>query len=281
MNRVTAGVTAVFCIALILSNGAVRARGQDENPTAAHGQPNEDATGVTTPVRPFSATKYARLVRVLPDGKLRFLKNERYPTKIAKDVHGRIMVQFVDKEQLSPECDQPQLISSPPCPSWTVAVVDPVKHTISHWTEGERGAHVVVDMPIASGNLDRAIHATSDLREPPAGFGSDDGDVRTVDLGSRAMDGVVAHGVRTTLEKRDSHRVLRIHEVWIAAEMKLIVRVVDGDPNGIETVWGLEKISLHPDPALFEAPAGYDRQQQVSDAWAAGDFEQLETWYEK
>jgi hypothetical protein len=61
----------------------------------------------------------------------------------------------------------------------------------------------------------------------------------------------------------------------------LIVRVTDGDPNGVETVWGLNKISTSPDPALFKAPDGYKVQHQGSTVWAAHDFEYLETWFEK
>jgi hypothetical protein len=63
--------------------------------------------------------------------------------------------------------------------------------------------------------------------------------------------------------------------------MKLIVRVIDGDPNGIETIWGLEKVSMHPDPAEFRAPAGYELQHQISGVWAKNDFEYLQTWFKK
>jgi len=280
MNRVATSAGALICVAFILASGTARARGQQEESAPVHLQSDEGANG-TVPAQSFSAIKYAKRVRVLPGGKLRFLKNERYPTKVARDSKGRIMMQFLDSEERSTECDDLRLLAPPPCPSWTVFVIDPNAHTVAHWTEGERGAHIVVDMPIADSNLERAIQSTSDLPPLPAGFTSDEGEVKTVDLGRRVMDGVVAHAVRTTLESRDSHRVTRIHEVWIAAESNLIVRVVDGDPNGIETVWGLEKVTLHPDPALFRAPEGYERQHQASDVWAMQDFEQLQTWFEK
>lgn len=279
MNGMATGAGVLICFALTVPNGAARAWGQKEL-AATRSQASEGVTGAI-PDRPFSATKYAMRVRVLPDGKLRFLGNERYPTKIARDAQGRIMMQTVDPEELSPECDELRLLSPPPCPSWTVFVIDPVAHTVAHWTEGERAAHIVVDMPISDSNLEQAIRSTSNLPAPLAGFSTDEGDVKTVDFGSRVIDGVVAHGVRTILENRASHRLTRIHEVWIAAEMNLIVRVVDGDPNGTETVWGLKKVSLHPDPALFSAPEGYERQHQVSDVWAMHDFEHLQTWFEK
>jgi hypothetical protein len=218
---------------------------------------------------------------VLPNGDLRFIRNERYPTKIARDSQGRIMMQLIDSEELSPECDQLRLQTPPTCPAWTVFVVDPVAHTLAHWSEGEMGARVTVDMPLADSDLERAIQSTSELPELPVAFNSDSGKVRRVDLGSRAIDGIPAHGVRTTIESRDSHRIASIHEIWIAKEMKLIVRVIDGDPSGVETVWGLEKVSTHPDSALFRVPAGYELQHQISDVWAAHDFEYLRTWFEK
>jgi hypothetical protein len=115
----------------------------------------------------------------------------------------------------------------------------------------------------------------------PADFDSDRNEVKTVDLGSRVMEGFIAHDVRTTIEAHDTHHVTRIHEVWIAPEMKLIVRVIDGDPNGLETVWGLEKVSTQSDPGLFRAPEGYELQHQVSDEWTTHDFEYLGTWFEK
>lgn len=72
----------------------------------------------------------------------------------------------------------------------------------------------------------------------------------------------------------------RIHEVWTSAEMRLIIRVTDGDPNGEESVWGLEKISLAPDAKLFQPPDGYQRQHQRWDGYYANDFEDLKSWFE-
>lgn len=61
--------------------------------------------------------------------------------------------------------------------------------------------------------------------------------------------------------------------------MNLIVRVIDGDPNGVETVWGLEKITLQPDSDLFQPPEGYAMQHLTTDQWAIHDFEDLGSWF--
>ena len=61
--------------------------------------------------------------------------------------------------------------------------------------------------------------------------------------------------------------------------------VIDGDPNGEETVRGLKKISLAPDAALFRPPDGYKMEHRRSDHWEAHnfiaeDFEYLKSWFE-
>lgn len=235
---------------------------------------------------PFSAIKYAWHVRVLPDGKQQFIRNDRYPIQIARDATGKLRMQEIDDNDLDPDCDQPTKMVPPPCPAWTVFVVDPGAHTVSHWPEGEFAAHVALAMPLSQSNLERTIRSTSELPEVPAEVDSDASRVSTTNLGRKLIDGVTAVGVRTTVVYPVGHSgnkapLTRIHEVWVSPDLKLIVRVVDGDPQGIETVSGLREISLHPDPSLFQAPPGYEMQHQVSDVWAEHDFDSLESWFAK
>jgi len=69
--------------------------------------------------------------------------------------------------------------------------------------------------------------------------------------------------------------------------MQLIVRVIDGDPNGEETVWGLEKISAAADASLFQPPNGYQvqdhcmdrRMSPQCDGLTQSDFEVLHQWF--
>jgi hypothetical protein len=81
---------------------------------------------------PFTAINYARRVKVLPDGKLQFIRNQRYPTRIARDADGRLMMQGIHSDQLQSECDRLDLPVPPVCPSWDVIVIDPVAHTVTH-----------------------------------------------------------------------------------------------------------------------------------------------------
>jgi hypothetical protein len=69
--------------------------------------------------------------------------------------------------------------------------------------------------------------------------------------------------------------------------MQLIIRVIDGDPNGEETVWGLEKVSAAPDASLFQPPNGYQSQDHCMDrrmspqcdGLTQSDFEVLHQWF--
>lgn len=174
----------------------------------------------------------------------------------------------------------------PACPSWDVFVIDPGSRLVTHWPDGELAAHVAVDMPLSQEHLELAARLTSEIPNQEPEPDTDATRVSKEDLGDRVIDGIRAHGLRTTItypvgHSRNQVPTSRIHELWISPELKLIVRAIDGDPNGVERIWGLEKISLEPDPSLFVPPDGYEMQHQKSDTWAEQDFEELKSWFEK
>jgi hypothetical protein len=277
MNISFIGMSLILILPLLVWTTST-ASGQDTAP------PDDRAAVVDS--RPFSAIKYAKRIKILADGKQLFVRNERYPTKIARDSNGRLMMQIIKSDDLSPECDQPRMQEPPRCPVWSVFVIDPITRTLTHWTEGELAGHGAVEMQLSEDDIEHAISSTSKVPEIPDGFSSDDGQLSAVDLGVKVIDGIPAHGVRATmvrtiLRSGKEVRVSRVHEVWIAPEWNLIVKVVDGDPYGFESVWGLAKVSSHPDPSFFRPPQGYEIQHQPSNQWAVGDFEYLETWFEK
>jgi hypothetical protein len=272
-------------VALLSLPGFPRAAAQDATAAAAGSNQAQLITG-----QPFTAIKYARRVKVLPDGKLQFIRNERYPTRIARDADGRLMMQVISSYDLFPECDSLDLPVPPVCPDWNVFVIDPVAHTVTHWVEGERAGKSAADFPLTQSRLQEAAAATSALPGLGPDFTEQDGEVSDSDLGDRTIEGVRVHGVRWTLrydtsqDGQTAHRT-RIHEVWTSEEMQLIVRVIDGDPNGEETVWGLEKVSVAPDAALFHSPDtyrvpdGYGTHHNKSDSLCWKDFEDLKSWF--
>ncbi len=239
---------------------------------------------------PFTAIKYAHRVKVLPDGKLRFIRNERYPTRIARDAYGRLMMQVIHSDDLLPECDRLAMLVPPVCPVWGVFVIDPVAHTVTHWLEGERAGKAAADFPLTHSRLEEAADASSSLPALEPDFSEEDGEVSTVDLGDSIIEGTRVHGVRSTLrydanhDGRTVHRE-RVHEAWTSEEMQLIVRVIEGDPKGEETVWGLENISLAPEASLFHVPDAYrlpnayGTHHNESDSGCAKDFEDPKSWF--
>ena len=242
---------------------------------------------------PFTAFKYARQVRVLPDGKLEFLRNDRYPIRIARDAEGRLMMQEPPTDNLPRECDQLNLPSPAVCPSGGAFVVDPIARTWNHWVSGETADASAVEFPLTAERLQQAVNSTTTLPSLGPNFTDEDGKVSKADLGEREIEGIPAHGVRWTLRfdaNQDGNIVhrTRIHEVWSSAEMRLILRVIDGDPNGEETVWGLEKLSRSPPATLFQPPAGYELQHHCMDgrmpalqcdALTTSDFDALHQWF--
>jgi hypothetical protein len=259
---------------------------EQEPATIASENQVKDSGAALVVGHPFSAIKYARQVRALPNGTLQFIQNERYPVRIARDADGRLMMQVIDRDDLQPECDRLDLPVLPVCPVWSVIVFDPVARAITHWPAGARAAHVSIDFPLSEAYLEETAHTTGELPDVPPDFGDEDGKLSTSDLGDKSIEGIQVQGVRWTLKytKTESGKTIhlvRIHEVWVAPELKLIVQVVDGDPDGVETVWGLEKMSLSPDSSLFQPPVEYESQHHHSDRGIEHDIDYLKTWFAK
>ena len=286
MRIMPLGLLASLVVMMALTRNACLAA-QDASAIAADGETSRVIVG-----HPFSAIKFARRVKVLADGKQQFLRNERYPSRIARDADGQLMMQETySADNLPRECDRLDLLVPPPCPAWSVFVVDLVAHTITHWGEGEIADHTAIDFPLAPARLEEAADSTSLMPVLGPDFTDEDGKMSTLDLGSRGIEGIQAHGERWTLRYEANQggqiaQCTRIHEVWTSAEMQLIVRVIDGDPNGEETVWGLERISLAPDAALFRPPEGYEMEHRMSARWSpmidhfiSGNFESLHQWF--
>jgi hypothetical protein len=287
----TAGVPFTRLIATIVFSAVSVAWGQEQAAPGADNPIRDDGAQIVV-AKPFTANKYARRVSVLPNSKLQFLHNERYPTRIARDAEGRLMMQVIHSDELSPECDRLDLRIPPVCPVWGVFVVDPMAHAVTHWLEGERAGKGAAEFPLTQTRLEEAVDDTSSLPALEPDFSDEDGEVSRADLGERTVEGLRVSGVRWTLryEANENGQTVhrsRIHEVWTSQDMKLIVRVIDGDPNGQETVWGLENISLRADPSLFRPPDayrppdGYGTYHNKTDEGCAIDFEDLKSWFEK
>lgn len=112
------------------------------------------------------------------------------------------------------------MLIPPPCPAWSVFVIDPVAYTVIHWVEGELADHTAISFPLIQSRLEEAVAVTTQLPDLPPGFSAEDGEVNTLDLGNKEVEGILAHGVRTELHRKKSDspegaHLTRIHEVWI------------------------------------------------------------------
>lgn len=273
--RVLATVPAVMLLLALLASGANCAVAQNDESSAP-------VTGNASVIagHPFTATQFSRRVRVQQDGKLQFIRNEHYPGHLARDSEGRVRVEIIDDPPS--ECNRPELKEPPPCPAWGVSVFDLVTQFVIVWPAGEIGAHIAITRKLTPDEASVVEAATSempdlaiparDLRELRA----EGARIRTEKLGEKEIDGVLASGVRTTIvlppDSSGRAPATRIHEVWTSPEMRLVLRVIDGDPAGEEVISGLEHISLVADASLFQPPEGY-QMQHTSDREAPKSFE--------
>jgi hypothetical protein len=161
---------------------------------------------------PFTALKYARRVRVHPDGRLQFVRNVRYPTPIARDSDGRLMMQNLNVESVSTECRWLDTPTPPVCPDREVFAVDPVANTWTHWVEGEGAHHAAIKFPLTPERLQEAVASTTLLPALGPNFTDEDGKMRTVALGDRQIETIPAHGVRWTLLYDDNKMAIRCIE---------------------------------------------------------------------
>jgi hypothetical protein len=213
--------------------------------------------------RPFSAIRYWHRVKVLPNGKTRFLRHERYPAHWARDAAGRVKVESIE---FGEDCNRPTEVVPPECNAWGEDVFDPGAHNVTAWLEGPFAIDIVIIIPLPPNAVSELLEITSGLRTPDPEPDEEATSTKTDYLGEKNIGGVRATGVRTTFVYPAGHLgsklpVTRIHEVWTSPELEMAVRVIDGDPKGEEIIRGLKKISLNPDPKLFQWPEEYSVQR--------------------
>ncbi len=201
---------------------------------------------------PFSAVRYTRTVIVQPNGK-RTITAEGHHVLMARDRGGRIYMAGAGMSDK--HCDLPSLGKLPPCDAWFPFVADLKAGTWVHWGEGEfaeKTRAIVLDMLPAQ--IADAQRLTSVLPLPAENV-SEPGVTRQ-DLGERSIQGIRCKGVRitTTHAGPDGQPVSSIHEVWTSDQLRLVLRALDGNPQGEERVSGLSHITLDPDPAYFQSP---------------------------
>jgi hypothetical protein len=207
-----------------------------------------------TPVlgQPYSATKYERTVRTLPDGSQVTLKEE--DSKVARDADGRIYLDVKGK------C--PQESPAPPwCGTHEVILFDSAAPSITPWLWGANagpGATVLRMTPpqlLAAMSLVKEKTQNGEPLCTAATITSDS-------LGQQVIESVSVTGTRTTTTipagcAVNEGPISVVREVWTSSELKLDMKVVVRDTRKGETISGLRELSRNPDAALFRPPDGY------------------------
>ena len=91
-----------------------------------------------------------------------------------------------------------------------------------------------------------------------------------VDLGNTTIEGVEAHGTRTTYtipagEIGNDAPLLRTYESWWGTTFGLLLREVNDDPESGKRTREVVSLSLgDPDPALFQPPEGYEVKTETA-----------------
>jgi hypothetical protein len=269
---------------VLLMAAATSALGQEESAESSGRARSADATVIEG--QPFSAVSYARRVRVLPNGRLRIISNERLPTRLARDSAGRLRFEIpfpVDPPELDCKVDMQTL---PTCLYRDVLVVDPGRRMATRWQAGYRAGHVASTIAFSASQLSDVENATSVLpsNDPPKDL-SQGVTITATDLGEEEIEGIPATGRRITTTRRKSGckencpPAITIHEVWTSDPLKLVVRIIDGDPGGEEVISGLEHISLAPDPGIFEPPRGWPVYVRSESDLLNKDVELLHSWF--
>lgn len=276
----------VWCsVLLIFFAGTVAALAQDSARDAkpADAVPAGDV-GAAVKGQAFSAVKYSRKVKNMPDGKQVILIEDNV-MRVARDGDGRVRVDIAEG---APDCEGLGSVALEKCPARHVVLFDPALRNIVHWPEGQFAVRVSVVIQLNGGQVESAGDSTLTLPEQETIVDSDGAIVTTVRLPGKRVDGVMATGIRTTSVVPAGHfgnkdAITRIHEVWTSQAMQLVVKVIDGDPSGEETISGLEHVSLAPDPKLFRSPEGYevqDRNRMGDESqYAESDMAYLARWF--
>jgi hypothetical protein len=219
---------------------------------------------------PYSATTVTETTQVLADG-----NRIHHPStgKIFRDSEGRVRNEqsMAGLDALAPHAGIQQVVFiNDPVAGVNYALNVHDKTATKSWGRGGRGAS-------DQGRGDRGGTGRGDASKGPGGrFGRGPNDagqnVKTEQLGRRAMAGLPADGTRTTFivpagQMGNEQPMQIVSEVWYSPDLQATVFSKHQDPRTGETVFRLTDISRsEPAASLFQPPADY----QVIDAGGDG-----------
>jgi hypothetical protein len=210
---------------------------------------------------PYSADAITESTQVLGDGNSIEHKTTQ---KLYRDNDGRERrEESVLAVGALPQADMPRMIT----------ISDPIEN-ISYTLDAQQrtarrntGVGVLLGLTLEDVRNTATITGALNLLQGAAGRGRGQtpGGTETVkeDLGSRNVEGVIAHGTRITTtipagEIGNRLPIKVVDEVWHSAELQMDVTTTHSDPRTGEIVYKLTNITrANPPRALFEPPADY------------------------
>jgi hypothetical protein len=250
--------------------------GQNQSITAAILQP---VAG-----QPYQAEKVTHSRQILGDGTV-----ITHDTRglIARDAEGRMREELYQVHSGNMNGKQMEMSLQ------SATVGDPIAHTMLIWTGAAKIAMQMQlpslpKLPVMGGvALATPPPGTSivDLGTPnsPLIAGISASDIHTEDLGKQSIEGVLVTGKRVTTtiptgEIGNDRPIVVVHEEWRSPELKIVVKTIDTDPRTGEQTMELQGLSrADPDPALFQAPAGYKVQDMADMLKGLGNLGKTKT----
>jgi hypothetical protein len=206
---------------------------------------SQDIFVTPIPGVPFGAKVAIERSEIAPDGSIQALKTWR---AIARDGHGRIHNEATELIPVSSD-ETPGLIRAhlydPQTRVSTMVFLQ--NHTYSQMTVNRPPATVPPRLVFAAPNGDTI---------PPSEF------AKKTDLGTREIEGVLAHGIREEqtiqAENGDAKDVVVTDEYWYSEELRIHLLIKHNDPRmGSVTLKVYEITRGEPDPTMFQIPPGY------------------------
>jgi hypothetical protein len=148
-----------------------------------------------------------------------------------------------------------------------IRITDPVAGTISEVDTDHKVVHQTkMRQPPANQTANAGRNPNGRPRNMARPGATQDPNVKTEDLGSQSMSGVIASGTRITRtipsgSIGNALPIQTVHERWMSADLKVPIMEKTTDPRFGTTVRQLTNVNRsEPDASLFQPPAGYTVQ---------------------
>jgi len=199
--------------------------------------------------QPFSCDAITTLVRTLPDGT--HIARQTMTVKMYRDSEGRTRSDRIPGK----------FFAGQPAPPGTILIRDPIA---GYWYELDTANKVARRGNYKSVQSGQPMIPPKEPTTVPSPVANSSGpQVKTEDLGTQTMEGLIVEGRRTTVTTPagsigNDRDIVNVSEIWSNKELRLMILQVHSDPRSGETTTKIENLSrTQPDPNLFQPPPDY------------------------